>query len=155
MQVRIFITAAAAMALAAAGRAQAVDIRSITPAVHLAVPASAFDPVSGLASVTSPAAIGARLRSNRDWSFTVSAGSPVFAHSPAPGAPASSKSVSDLWIRESGAGSFVPLSTGSVVIATGPRGNNIDRDFDLRLDASLDDPPGDYAATLVFTLFTQ
>jgi hypothetical protein len=57
-------------------------------------------------------------------------------------------------IRENGSGSFLPISTSNVVIASGSNGNNIDRDFDLRFDTTLNDSPGQYAVTLVFTLVT-
>jgi hypothetical protein len=151
----MLLIAIAAIAAATFARAQAVDIRSITPAVNLTVPASAFDLASGAASVTSPSAISATLRSNRNWTFNVRAGSSTFTHIPDIGAPATSKSVSGILIRESGAASFVPLSTSSAVIASGPNGNNIDRVFDLRFDTSLSDSPGQYSVTLIFTLITQ
>lgn len=151
---RVLLTAIVAITAATFARAQAVDIRSITPAVNLSVPASAFDLASGAASVTSTAAISATLRSNRNWNFTVRAGSPTFTHLPAPGAPSSSKSVSGLLIRENGSSSFVPLSTSSAVIASGPNGPSNNRSFDLRFDTSLADSPGDYSVTLIFTLIT-
>jgi hypothetical protein len=151
---RIPLTAIAAIATASLAQAQAVDIRSITPAVNLSVPASAFNLASGAASITSPSAISATLRSNRDWNFTVRTGSPTFTHIPVPGAPTTAKPVSGILIRESGAGSFVPLSTTSAVIASGPNGPNNNRDFDLRFDTSLTDSPGQYSVTLIFTLIT-
>lgn len=150
----MLLTAIAAIAAATFAQAQAVDIRSITPSVNLAVPASAFDLASGVASVTSPSAISARLKSNRNWTFNVRAGSPTFTHIPDLGAPSTAKPVSGILIRESGAGSFVPLSTSNAVIASGPNGNNIDREFDLRFDTSLSDSPGQYSVTLIFTLIT-
>ncbi|HUG12966.1 MAG TPA: hypothetical protein VMM36_18255 [Opitutaceae bacterium] len=151
---RLLLTMIVAMVASVVARAQAVDIRSITPVVNLTVPVSAFNLATGAASVTSPSAISTRLRSNRNWNFTVRSGSTTFAHTPVPGAPTTSKPVSQLLIRENGAGSFLPISTSNVVIASGPNGNNIDRDFDLRFDTTLDDSPGQYAVTLVFTLVT-
>lgn len=151
---RIPLTAIAAIATASLAQAQAVDIRSITPSVNLNVPASAFDLASGAASVTSPAAISATLRSNRNWSFIVRAGSSTFTHTPAPGASSSAKPVSGLLIRENGTSSFMPLSTSNAVVTSGANGNNIDRSFDLRFDTSLTDSPGDYSVTLIFTLIT-
>jgi len=150
----MLLTAIAAVAAATLAQAQAVDIRSITPVVNLSVPASAFNLATGDASVTSASAISATLRSNRNWNFTVRAGSTTFMHTPVPGAPATSKPVSELLIRQNGTSSFLPLSTSSVVIASGPNGNNIDREFDLRFDTTLDDSPGQYSVTLVFTLLT-
>ena len=49
----MLLTAIAAIAAAPLVRAQAVDIRSINPAVNLSVPASAFNLATGEASVTS------------------------------------------------------------------------------------------------------
>jgi len=115
---------------------------------------SAFNLATGNASVTAASAINATFKSNRNWDFTVRAGSTTFMHTPVPGAPAIAKSVSGLLIRENGSSSFLPLSTSNVVIASGPNGNNIDRDFDLRFDTTLDDSPGQYSVTLVFTLVT-
>lgn len=135
-------------------QAQAFGIRSIVPAVSLPVPASAFNLATGAASVTSNSAISTTLRSNRLWNFSVRAGSATFSHVPDAGAPSSFKPVSDLLIRENGTSSFVPLSMSSVVISSGPNGNNIARDFDLRLDTNLTDSPGQYSVTLVFTLIT-
>jgi len=151
---RILLTAIAALATASLAQAQAVDIRSITPAVNLSVPASAFDLASGAASVTSPSAISATLRSNRNWNFSVRAGSTTFTHIPDFGAPATAKPVSGILIRENGTASFVPLSTSNAVIASGPNGPNNSREFDLRFDTSLTDSPGQYSVTLIFTLIT-
>lgn len=145
------IISAAAPAI---GRAQAVDIRSITPVVNLSVPVSAFNLATGAASVTSASAISTTLRSNRSWSFTVRSGTTTFTHTPVPGAPSTAKPVSELLIRENGSSSFLPLSTTSAVIASGASGNNIPRNFDLRFDTTLGDSPGQYAVTLVFTLVT-
>lgn len=151
---RILLTAIAAIATVSLAQAQAVDIRSITPSVNLTVPASAFNLASGAASVTSTSAISATLRSNRNWNFSVRAGSPTFTHVPDFGAPAISKPVSGILIRENGSSSFVPLSTSNAVIASGASGSSIARNFDLRFDTSLGDPPGRYSVTLIFTLFT-
>lgn len=151
---RMLLTAIAAIAAATFAHAQAVDIRSITPSVNLTVPTSAFDLASGAASVTSPSAISATLRSNRNWNFTVRAGSSTFTHIPESGASATAKPVSGILIRESSASSFVPLSTSNAVIASGPNGPNNDCVFDLRFDTSLSDSPGQYSVTLIFTLIT-
>jgi hypothetical protein len=151
---RLVFTMLVSVAAALLARAQAVDIRSITPVVNLSVPVSAFNLATGIASVTSPSAISTSLKSNRSWDFTVRSGSTTFTHTPAPGAPSTSKPVSQLLIRENGSGSFLPISTSNVVIASGSNGNNIDRDFDLRFDTTLTDSPGQYAVTLVFTLVT-
>lgn len=142
------------LAASAFARAQAVDIRSITPVVNLSVPVAAFNLATGDASVTSTSAISATLRSNRNWNFTVRTGSTTFTHTPAPGAPATAKPVSGLLIRQNGTSSFMPLSTSNVVVSSGPSGNNIARNFDLRFDTTLNDSPGQYSVTLVFTLVT-
>jgi hypothetical protein len=151
---RLILTMLVSVAVAVLARAQSVDIRSITPVVNLSVPVSAFNLATGAASVTSPSAISTTLRSNRNWNFTVRSGSTTFTHTPVPGASTTSKPVSQLLIRQNGTGSFLPISTSNVVIASGPNGNNQDRDFDLRFDTTLDDSPGQYAVTLVFTLVT-
>jgi hypothetical protein len=151
---RLILTMLVSVAVAVLARAQSVDIRSITPVVNLSVPVSAFNLATGVASVTSPSAISTTLRSNRNWNFTVRSGSTTFTHTPVPGASTTSKPVSQLLIRQNGTGSFLPISTSNVVIASGPNGNNQDRDFDLRFDTTLDDSPGQYAVTLVFTLVT-
>jgi hypothetical protein len=151
---RLVFTMLVSVAAAVLARAQAVDIRSITPVVNLSVPVSAFNLATGIASVTSSSAISTTLKSNRNWDFTVRSGSTTFTHTPVPGAPSTSKPVSQLLIRENGSGSFLPISTSNVVIASGSNGNNIDRDFDLRFDTTLNDSPGQYAVTLVFTLVT-
>lgn len=152
--IRLPLALVAALMAAASAWAQAVDIRSITPVVNISVPGSAFNLSSGVASVTSASAINATLKSNRGWDFSVHASSPTFTHTPAAGAPSTSKPVSELLIRQNGSGSFVPISTSSVVISSGPKGSDNTVSFDLRFDTTLNDSPGDYSVVLVFTLVT-
>jgi len=153
-EMRVFLSVLCAVALSAVARAQAVDIKAITPAVNLSVPVSAFNLATGVASVTSATAIIATLKSNKNWDLSVRAGSATFTHTPVPGVPLTSKSVSGLLIRSSGSGSFTPLSTSNVVVATGAKSSGVDCGFDLRFDSNLTESPGDYSVTLVFTLVT-
>jgi len=151
---RLPLTTVAALAAAVFAQAQAVDIRSITPVVTLTVPTTAFNLATGTASVTSASAINADLKSNKGWNFTVRAGSSTFTHAPVPGGGSTTKPVSQMLIRENGTSSYVPLSTSTVVIASGASGIGILKNFDLRFDTTLNDSPGQYSVTLVFTLIT-
>jgi hypothetical protein len=151
---RVLLTVFLSLVASAGARAQAVDIKAITPSVNLTVPVSAYNLATGAASVTSSTAISATFRSNKNWDFSVRAGSSTFTHTPEPGAPVTMKPVSGLLIRQSGSGSFTPLSTSNVVIATGAKSSSVDCNFDLRFDSNLTDSPGDYSVTLVFTLVT-
>lgn len=151
---RLPLTLVAVLLAPVFAQAQAVDIRSITPVVDLSVPASAYNLSTGEASVTAISAIETRLRSNVNWTFTVRSSSSLFSHTPASGVPVTSKPVSHLLIRENGTPSFVPLSTSNVVISSGASGSNIRKEFDLRFDTTLNDTPGRYSVTLIFTLVT-
>lgn len=141
--------------LAAIGRTQNVDIRSITSSVNLSVTAGNFNLNTGAASVTSASAISSQIRSRlRPWNLNVRALSSTFSHSPASGAPLTSKPVSNLLIRQNGTSAFSALSTSNVVIASGAATNSTNVNFDLRFDTALSDSPGNYAATLVLTIIT-
>ena len=119
---RLLPTVVVALAAAALSQAQVVNIREITNPVNITVPASAYNLATGAASVTSLTAITARIRSNLNWNFMVRAATSTFTHSPSPGAPVTSKPVSNLLIRQNGAGSFIPLSTSNAVVASGASG---------------------------------
>jgi hypothetical protein len=142
-------------ALAADGRAQNVDIRSITSAVNMAVTSGSFNLSTGAASVTSSSAISSQIRSRlRPWTLDVRALSSTFSHSPASGAPLTAKPVSDLLIRQNGTSAFAAISTSNMVVASGAATSSTNVNLDLRFDTSLSDSPGNYAATLVLTIIT-
>lgn len=154
---RPLLVLAVFVGFAAAGRAQTVDIRSITSSVTMAVTAASFNLATGTASVTSAPAISSRIRSRlRPWILDVRATSSTFSHSPLAGVPPTVKPVSNLLIRRNGTGSFAAVSTANAVVASGgtTTGGGTDVDLDLRFDTSLNDSPGSYSATLVLTIFT-
>jgi hypothetical protein len=151
---RLPLTLITALAAVLLSHGQAVNIQSITPVVNLTVPSSAFNLATGAASITSNSAISTTLKANKDWNFSVRTTGANFTHTPASGAPSTTKPVSGLLIRGNGSSSFIALSTSSVVIATGAKGPSIDRNFDLRFDTTLNDSPGQYSVVLVFTLVT-
>ena len=154
---RLFAALVLALALLPMGRAQSVTIRSITPSVTLSVTSGSFNLSSGAASVAAASAIASSLRStSRSWSLSVHSTASTFSHTPATGAPLTSKSVSNLLIRRNGTTSYLAISTSDGAVATGPNttGGGTPVNFDLRFDASLSDSPGQYSALLVFTLIT-
>lgn len=121
----------------------------------MGVTAGDFNPASGLASVTSTTAIVSQIRSRlRPWNLDVRASSSTFTHAPAVGAPSTTKSVSNLLIRESGTSAFGAISTTDRVVSSGAATNNTNVNLDLRFDTSLNDSPGSYATTLIFTIYT-
>lgn len=154
---RPLLVLAVFVGFAAAGRAQTVDIRSITSSVNLSVTAASFDLNTGAASVTSVSAISSQIRSRlRPWNLDVRALSSTFSHSPASGAPLTSKAVSDLQIRRNGTSAFSALSTSNAVVASGgtTTGGGTSVNLDLRFNTTLSDSPGNYSATLIFTIIT-
>ena len=154
---RLFAALALAFALLPMSRAQSLTIRSITPSVAISVTSGSFNLSTGAASVAAPSAIASLLRStNRSWSLSVRSTTSTFSHTPATGAPLTSKSVSSLLIRRSGTTPYLAISTSDTAVATGPVTTNSGTpvNFDLRFDTSLSDSPGQYSALLVFTLFT-
>jgi hypothetical protein len=151
----LFLALLAALAPFACG--QSVSVVSISRNVDLLASSGSYNLSTGVGSITSLGAITSRVRSTaRPWSLDVRATSSTFSHAPLAGATSTTKSISNLLIRENGSSAFTPVSTSDVVVSTGrsTTGGGVDVNLDVQFATSLSDSPGSYAATLIFTIIT-
>jgi hypothetical protein len=129
------------------------DLRVVTTVVNIAVPAGAFDPATGVATITIPGGLVLRVNSSKNWSLQVRALSPTFTYS-SPPASGSTKPVAELQLQPVGGGSALALSTSNRVITSGAKTKSwADCAFDVILQATSADPGGLYTATLEFKIY--
>jgi hypothetical protein len=128
------------------------DLRVVTTVVNIPVPASAFDPATGVATITIPAGLVLRVNSSKNWSLQVRALSPTFTYS-SPPASGSSKPVAELQLQPVGGGSALALSNASHDITSGAKTKSwSDCAFDVILQATSADRGGLYTVTLEFSV---
>jgi hypothetical protein len=129
------------------------DLRVVTTVVNIPVPASAFDPSTGVATVTVPGGLVLQVNSSKNWSLQVRALSPTFTYS-SPPASGSTKPVAELQLQPVSGGSALALSTSNRVITSGAKTKSwIDCAFDVILQATSANRGGLYTVTLEFKIY--
>ena len=101
------------------------------------------------------------IKSNRGWALTIKANAATWTFVPSAADADPSKACADLeWKASSGSpkvtaisGSYGGATTSEVQVAAGDSGANIDISMDFRmLTGYVDNPPGDYSLTVVYTI---
>lgn len=123
------------------------QFRPSTTFVSIQVPASAFDPATGLAVVPMPRAILGQLHAAHPWTLRARAGR---AGVPNLGG-GDDKPCTDFAIRASGTPTFKPLTPSGVPVLSGNKTNGwMDVALDLQVTARLADDSGRYVLQVLF-----
>ena len=94
------------------------------------------------------------VKSNVAWQVTVKAGAATWGFTPSAGDPDPLKPCSDLEWKSSG--SYAGLTTTDAQAGSGSAGSGLTIGMDFRMLVSyVNDPPGAYSLTVVYTLSTQ
>jgi hypothetical protein len=143
----------AAAFLPVSGRAAKPALRQITTIATIAVPASAFDLVTGQAEVTVPGGIVMQVDSSSSWKMQVRATSATFTYLTAPGT-GKPKPVAELQLRPAGGGTASVISTSYRTITSSSKTTGWDDyAFDLILQVTSADAGGLYSVTLEFNVY--
>ena len=143
----------AAIAALPALSAAPAALQVITAVVNLSVPAGAFDPTTGKATVTVTRGLILQVQSNNSWKLRMRSTSANFSYTTQPGAGIS-KPVSDLQLVNVGTSKTLVPATSYLQIANGGNTHGwSEYAFDVIFQATTGDAGGLYTVNLEFNLY--